>query len=85
MCAAAPIGQPWWALAILSAMTTTEIIALLIPLIVIQLGLMVLALRDLLRADRRVRGGNKGIWAIVIIFGEILGPLIYLAVGRLDE
>ena len=85
MCAPAPIGQPCERLAILSAMTITEIIPLLIPLIVIQLGLMALALRDLLREDRRVRGGNKGIWALVIIFGEIVGPLVYLAVGRLDE
>ena len=66
-------------------MTINEILPLLIPLIVIQLGLMALALRDLLREGRRVRGGNKGIWAAVIIFGEIIGPLVYLAVGRLDE
>jgi hypothetical protein len=66
-------------------MTINEILPLLIPLIAIQLGLMALALRDLLREDRRVRGGNKGVWAVVIVFFEILGPLVYLAVGRLDE
>ena len=66
-------------------MSVNEILPLLIPLIVIQLGLMALALRDLLRDERRVRGGNKGIWAAIIVFGEILGPLIYLAAGRLDE
>ena len=66
-------------------MTINEILPLLIPLIVVQLGLMVLALRDLLREDRRVRGGNKGVWAVMIVFFEILGPLLYLSVGRLDE
>jgi hypothetical protein len=66
-------------------MTVSQILPLLIPLIVIQLGLMALALRDLLRPDRRVRGGNKGVWAAVIVFGELVGPLIYLAAGRLDD
>lgn len=66
-------------------MTPTDALPLLIPLIVIQLGLMALALRDLLGEDRRVRGGNKGLWALVIVFGQILGPLVYLAFGRLDE
>lgn len=66
-------------------MTVNEILPLLIPLIVIQLGLMALALRDLLRPERRVRGGNKGIWAAVIVFGQLVGPLVYLAVGRLEE
>ncbi len=66
-------------------MTVNEILPLLVPLIVIQLLLMALALRDLLRPERRVRGGNKGVWAMVIIFGELLGPLLYLAAGRIED
>jgi hypothetical protein len=66
-------------------MTLDQLIPLLIPLILVQLVLMGLALRDLLQEDRRVRGGNKGVWAVIIVFGELLGPLIYLAFGRLDE
>ncbi len=66
-------------------MTVNEILPLLVPLIVIQLLLMALALRDLLRPERRVRGGNKGVWALVIVFGELLGPLLYLAAGRIED
>jgi hypothetical protein len=65
--------------------TLQELLPILAPLLVLQLILIVVALRDLFRPDRRVRGGNKRIWAIVIILGELLGPLIYLAVGRLEE
>jgi len=66
-------------------MSISEVLPLLVPLVVVQLALMALALRDLLNEDRRVRGGNKGIWACVIVFGQLLGPLAYLAFGRVDE
>ncbi len=61
-----------------------ELLPLLIPLIAIQLVLIVVALRDLAQPDRRVKGGNKLVWGVVIVLGEILGPLVYLLVGRED-
>jgi hypothetical protein len=61
------------------------ILAIVIPLLVVQVALMIVALRDLLRPDRRVRGGDKRIWIIVIVLGELIGPLVYLAFGRVDE
>jgi len=59
-----------------------QIIALLIPIIVIQLGLMIAALVDLERDERRVRGGSKLVWAVVIVFVNILGPILYFIAGR---
>jgi hypothetical protein len=59
-----------------------QIIALLIPIVVIQLGLMIAALVDLERDERRVRGGSKLVWAIVIVFVNILGPILYFIAGR---
>jgi hypothetical protein len=59
-----------------------QIVALLIPIVVIQLGLMVVALVDLEREERRVRGGSKLVWAVVIVFVNILGPIVYFMVGR---
>jgi hypothetical protein len=66
-------------------MTFQEILPFLIPLLIIDLGLILFALRDLLRPERRVRGGDKRIWAVVIIFIEFIGPLVYLTVGRIEE
>jgi ABC-2 type transport system ATP-binding protein len=61
-----------------------ELILLLLPLLLLQLGLMVLAIVDLLRDDRRVRGGSKGVWAVVIVFVNMIGPILYFLVGRDD-
>jgi hypothetical protein len=63
-------------------MTTGELLLLLTPVIVIELVLIVFALRDLLRPERRVRGNSKLLWGIVIVFVSLLGPIIYLAAGR---
>jgi len=52
----------------------------LIPLILLQLALMAFALVDLVRRQRT--RGPKWLWAIIIVLGEILGPVIYLLVGR---
>jgi hypothetical protein len=59
-----------------------QIIALLIPIVVIQLGLMIVALVDLEREERRVRGGSKLVWAVVIVFVNIIGPIVYFMAGR---
>ena len=59
-----------------------QIIALLIPVVVIQLGLMIAALYDVEREERRVRGGSKLVWALVIVFVNVLGPIIYFVAGR---
>jgi ABC-2 type transport system ATP-binding protein len=58
------------------------LIALIIPIAIIQIGLMLLAAFDLLRQDRRVRGGSKAMWAIIIVFVNLIGPILYLLVGR---
>ena len=60
----------------------TQLLLLLAPIIVIQLGLMLFALWDLLRPERKVRGDSRLMWGLIIVFVSMLGPLIYLAVGR---
>lgn len=59
-----------------------QIIALVVPIIVIQLGLMIAALIDLERDERRVRGGSKLVWALVIVFVNVVGPILYFVAGR---
>ena len=66
----------------MSPLTTEQIVLLLVPVILIQLGLMIAALVDLERAERRVRGGRKVVWALIIVFVNIIGPIVYFTVGR---
>ncbi len=61
---------------------TGQLFLLLAPLILIQLGLLVLALRDLLRPERQVRGDSKLMWGIIIVVINLIGPILYFAVGR---
>ena len=61
---------------------TEQILALLLPIVLIQLGLIIAALFDLEKEERRVRGGSKLVWALVIIFLNIFGPILYFVAGR---
>jgi len=63
---------------------TGQIILLILPIIAIELALLGLAIRDLLKDERHVRGGNKALWALVIVFISLLGPIVYFAIGRED-
>jgi hypothetical protein len=59
-----------------------QIVALLVPIVAIQIGLMIAALVDLERSERRVRGGSKIVWALVIVLVNIIGPILYFVAGR---
>jgi len=58
------------------------LLPLLVPILVIQLGLLIWALYDLTRPGRRVKGDNKVVWALIIIFVNLIGPILYFLVGR---
>jgi len=60
----------------------STILLLLIPVIVIQFGLLIWALYDLTRPARRVKGDSKVVWALIIIFVGWIGPILYFLVGR---
>ncbi|MDH4141381.1 MAG: PLD nuclease N-terminal domain-containing protein [Chloroflexota bacterium] len=66
-------------------MTETQILLLILPIIVIQLVLLVIALRDLLKPERRVRGDSKLMWGLIIVLVNVLGPILYLTIGREEE
>jgi len=67
-----------------SDLKTEQVIALLLPLVVIQLGLIVAALYDLEKDERRVRGGSKLVWVLIIVFVNVIGPIVYFTAGRQD-
>jgi hypothetical protein len=59
-----------------------ELIPYLIPILLLQLGLMLVALVDLARRERT--RGPKWLWVLVIVFVNLIGPIIYFVFGR-DE
>ena len=54
---------------------------LILPLFLLQVGLMLYALINLIRTQRPTRG-PKWMWALIILFVNILGPIAYLLFGR---
>jgi hypothetical protein len=61
-------------------MSTIEILKLVAPLIVIQVGLAIFCLYRLTKD--RVRFLPKWAWALIVIFVETIGPVVYLLIGR---
>ena len=59
-----------------------ELLPFLIPLLIIQYGLVIAALVDLVRREKTK--GPKWMWALVIILVNFIGPIIYFFAGR-DE
>ena len=67
----------------LKGMSLVQSLQMFAPSIVIQLLLMIFCLVKLTKDN--VRYLPKWAWALIIIFGELLGPIIYLFVGREKE
>lgn len=53
---------------------------LLIPIFLLQIGLMVAALIDLTKRERTK--GPKWMWVLIIVCGELLGSILYFIFGR---
>ena len=60
-----------------------DLLPLLIPIIIIEVVLMIAALWDLIRREKTK--GPKWLWVVIIIFFNLIGPIIYFIVGRDDE
>jgi len=57
-----------------------QLLPYIIPIVLLQLILMIVALVDLVRREKT--RGPKWLWAIVIVLGELIGPIIYFIFGR---
>jgi uncharacterized membrane protein YdjX (TVP38/TMEM64 family) len=55
---------------------------LVLPIIVLQLVLAVIGLFSLSKAEA-VRG-PKWLWVLIIVFGNMLGSILYFVIGRKD-
>ncbi|MFX0125925.1 MAG: PLD nuclease N-terminal domain-containing protein [Candidatus Hodarchaeota archaeon] len=58
-----------------------NIIWVILPLLVIQLALLIIALWDWYN-KREILGQYRIIWLVVILFFSIIGPIIYLLFGQ---
>ena len=61
-----------------------EYLPIILPLLLLQIILMVTALLHLVKNDRLDRN-NKIVWALVIIFVNTIGPILYLIFGRKED
>lgn len=57
-----------------------ENIALLAPLLIIQFGLIIVAIIDWIKVEQT--NGPKWIWLLIILFISLFGPIIYFIFGR---
>ena len=62
--------------------TNTTLLFALAPLVLIDLGMVIFSIVDLYRPERRVRGGNKLVWLLIILLVSTLGWVAYLLAGR---
>jgi DMSO reductase anchor subunit len=65
-------------------MDALELIKLIWPMLVIQLALQIFAVVDVFR-KKKTRNLSVPVWVIIILLGEILGPIIYFLAGRSEE
>jgi hypothetical protein len=61
-----------------------SLLPLLIPILLLELGLMIFALVNII-TRKQVRGGNKVVWILVVVLIQIIGPIVYFAFGRKEE
>ena len=57
------------------------VLIIALPLAALQFGLLVVALRDMMNPQRRVKGNKMG-WLMAVLFVHIIGPSAYLLFGR---
>ncbi|MDQ0155068.1 PLD nuclease N-terminal domain-containing protein [Robertmurraya andreesenii] len=56
---------------------------ILLPILVIQLILLVVAIIDLIRIEKT--NGPKWLWVLLILFVNIIGPVLYFVIGRRNQ
>lgn len=61
-----------------------EFLPFLIPLVILQLGLLAYTVRHILTHEQYKRG-NRTLWLVISIVGmEFIGPILYFLLGRED-
>ncbi|MGI2327989.1 PLD nuclease N-terminal domain-containing protein [Planococcus sp. YIM B11945] len=61
-------------------MESMNLLLLLLPILLIQVGLMIFTLVDLIKNPNP--NGPKWMWGLIIVVINIIGPILYLVIGR---
>jgi hypothetical protein len=61
------------------------LLALILPLAVLELILIIVALVDLIRREPGRVNGNKVMWGLIIVFIGTIGPICYFILGRKER
>ena len=66
-------------------MTLKDILPFLIPLIIVEFGLLAYTLHHIL-THQHYKRGNRVLWIIVTLVGmEFIGPVLYFVLGKEDN
>ena len=61
-----------------------DMLPFLVPVILLQVVLLVISLVDIVRR-RAVTGGSKLLWILIVCLVNVIGPVVYLAMGRKEQ
>ena len=66
-------------------MTLNEMLPFLIPLIIVQFGLLFFTMRHIL-THTHYKHGNRRLWIVIAIIGmEFIGSILYFVFGKEDD
>ncbi len=60
-----------------------DLLKILAPIMILQLILMITALISCIRQEQT--RGPKWLWVLIIIFVNLIGPIVYFIIGRRSE
>lgn len=60
------------------------LLPLIVPLFLIQLGLAIYALFAL-KGAKKVKGDSKLVWVFIILLVNLIGPILFLTIGRVND
>lgn len=61
-----------------------EFLPVIIPIAILEFGLMLYALIHILKHSQ-YRCGNRILWIGIVVLIQIIGPILYLTIGKEDE
>ena len=61
-----------------------EYLPFIIPILIVQYGLMIAALVHILR-HKNYRIGNRVIWIVITVVVNTIGPILYFTIGKGEE